>query len=128
MEQQDWENKELDKDILGDGKLYSPDTCAFVNKVTNTFLNTCAKSRGQWPLGVSYDPAVNKFKANCSNPLSGKREILGRFDTPEAAHEAWRKRKHELAQLLADTEDDKRVSAALRVRFSVSHSRLPIDK
>ena len=128
MEQQDWEDKELDKDILGDGKLYSPDTCVFVNKTTNTFLNTCAKSRGEWPIGVSYEPATKKFKANCSNPFSGKRELLGRFNTPEEAYESWRKRKHELAQVLADMESDGRVSAALRVKYSVPHSGICIDK
>lgn len=128
MEQQDWEDKELDKDIIGDGKLYSPYTCAFVNKTTNTFLNTCAKSRGEWPLGVSYEATTKKFKASCSNPFSGKRELLGRFDTAKEAHDAWRKRKHELAQLLAKTESDERVSAALHVKYSVPHSGICIDK
>lgn len=30
MENQDWRGKELDKDLLGDGTLYSPDTCCFL--------------------------------------------------------------------------------------------------
>ena len=43
---------------------------------------------------------------------------LGYFSTPEEAHEAWRKRKHELAQLVAATEVDLRVVEALKKRYS----------
>jgi len=40
MESQDWEEKELDKDLFGTGKLYSPEMCAFIPPWVNTFLNT----------------------------------------------------------------------------------------
>lgn len=30
MEQQDWQGKELDKDLIGTGRLYSPRTCIFI--------------------------------------------------------------------------------------------------
>ena len=48
----------------------------------------------------------------------GKREHLGYFSTPEEAHEAWRKRKDDLAQRVADEESDPRVVEALRKRYS----------
>ena len=54
MVEQDWEGKELDKDILFQGnKVYSPDTCVFVDKAVNLFLTDCAASRGEWPLGFA---------------------------------------------------------------------------
>jgi hypothetical protein len=40
MEKQDWEGKELDKDLLGGGTLYSPDTCCFISKRANMILQS----------------------------------------------------------------------------------------
>ena len=121
MEQQDWEGKHLDKDIIfPDNKVYSPETCAFVSSVTNSFVTAKDASRGEYPLGVNWDKQSKKFKASCSNPFTKRREHLGYFDTTEEeAHEAWRKRKHELAQLVAATESDHRVVKALKKRYSV---------
>lgn len=38
MEKKDWEGNVLDKDLKGDGKLYSPDTCMFIPNELNSFL------------------------------------------------------------------------------------------
>lgn len=39
METQDWEGKELDKDLRGNGKkVYSPETCTFVTREVNLSL------------------------------------------------------------------------------------------
>ena len=119
MEQQDWEGKELDKDILiSDNKLYSPETCAFVSSVTNTFVLASGASRGEYPVGVCWEKSRQKYRARCSNPLTKRLDCLGMFTTPEEAHEVWRKRKHELAQLVAETEADSRVKEALKKRYS----------
>jgi hypothetical protein len=59
-----------------------------------------------------------KYQAQCKNPFAGKNEHLGYFSTPEEAHESWRKRKHELAQLVAARESDPRVVEALKKRYS----------
>lgn len=61
---------------------------------------------------------LNAHTIQCGNPFTGERGYLGLFSTPEEAHEAWRKRKHELAQLVADTESDMRVVEALKKRYS----------
>ena len=119
MEQQDWHGKCLDKDIIVPGsKLYSPETCAFVLNATNLFVNARDACRGDYPIGVSLLKRTNKYQARCKNPFIGKDEYLGCFSTPEEAHEAWRKRKHELAQIVAATESDLRIVAALKKRYS----------
>ena len=120
MEQQDWHGKSLDKDIIAPGsKLYSPETCAFVLQATNKFVTANDASRGAYPIGVCLFKPTGKYRAQCENPFTGKKEHLGLFSTPEEAHEAWRKRKHELAQLVAATESDPRVVEALKKRYSL---------
>ncbi len=119
MEQQDWEGKSLDKDIVVPrSKLYSPDTCAFVLPATNLFVIERDACRGEYPLGVHLHRLTGKYQASCKNPFSRESEHLGLFSTPEDAHEAWRKRKHELAQLVAARESDPRVVEALKKRYS----------
>ena len=119
MEKQDWQGKSLDKDIIVPGsKLYSPETCAFVLQATNLFVTARDACRGDYPIGVSLYKHKGKYQALCQNLFTGKNEHLGYFSTPEEAHEAWRKRKHELAQLVAATESDPRVVEALKKRYS----------
>ena len=119
MDQQDWDGKSLDKDIIVKGnKLYSPDTCAFVLPATNSFVIACDASRGGCPVGVDLFKRTGKYRASCENLFTEKKEYLGYFSTPEEAHEGWRKRKHELAQLVAVTESDPRVVEALKKRYS----------
>lgn len=118
MAGQDWDGMELDKDILRPGnKVYSPDTCVFVPRALNAFLVDSAAARGEWPIGVYWDVQRGKFQSLCSNPFTGKRESLGRFACPDAAHEAWRARKHEMACAYADQQTDQRIATALRTRY-----------
>ena len=119
MEKQDWHGKCLDKDIIvPKSRLYSPESCAFVLKATNSFVIASDAIRGDSPIGVSLFKHTGKYCAQCKNPFTGKKEYLGCFLNPEEAHEAWRKRKHELAQLVAATESDSRVIEALKKRYS----------
>ena len=119
MEQQDWHGKCLDKDIIAPkSKLYSPETCAFVLKATNSFVTASDAIRGECPIGVSLYKRTGKYHALCENIFTGEGEHLGYFSTPEDAHEAWRKRKHDLAQLVAAKESDPRIVEALKKRYS----------
>ena len=118
METQDWKGKELDKDLLVKGnKVYSPETCVFVDRVTNGFMTDCGASRGEWPIGAYFDKRAGRFRAKCCNPFTRKDEHLGCFNFPNQAHLAWKSRKHELALQLADLQNDQRVAKALRARY-----------
>lgn len=115
---QEWEGMEIDKDILSPGnKVYGPDFCVLVPCTLNLFLIDRAASRGDLPIGVSI-LASGRYRAMCSNPFTKKNEYLGLFRTPDGAHSAWRKRKHELACQWADMQADPRIAKALRDRFA----------
>lgn len=118
METQNWKGKELDKDILKFGnKEYSPENCVFVSGPINSFFLDCTSVRGRYPVGVYWDALKAKFKGQCRNPLTGKNENLGSFDNPDDAHKAWKKRKYELACLLASEQEDSRVAKSMIERY-----------
>ncbi len=111
MEKQDWKGKVLDKDLLGNGKLYSPETCAFILEKTNSFMTDRRNHRGEYPLGV-HKHQGGKYQARCGDS-SGKRVHLGTFNTPEDASRAYKKCKREVALKLSEEETDIRVRNAL---------------
>ena len=121
MEKQTWEGLDLDKDFLSSGtKCYSPETCVFIPKSLNQFLKDRSNDRGDYLLGVDKKPGG--FQARVSNPFTKQREYLGFFKSEYSAHEAWRKRKHELANRWADILEkdgfDPRIIEVLRERYS----------
>ena len=119
MQKQDFEGKQLDKDILFQGnKIYSSETCVFVTPLVNSFIVDRGAARGEWLIGAHWDKGTNKFKSQCNNPFTNKREYLGYFDCEQQAHNAWRKRKLELAHELAAIQTDPRVAKALIDRYS----------
>ena len=122
MMKQDWQGKQLDKDLLVVGnKVYSPEACVFVDIMTNSFTIDCGRKRGEYPIGVSFHKRKGKFQTHCSNPFSKKLEYLGYFTCEHQAHLAWKARKHILACQLADLQTDPRVAAALRARYLPEH-------
>lgn len=100
------EDCEIDKDIIGNGKVYSPDGCLFVPAWLNTFTLDARASRGEWPIGVCFDKESGKFMAQCCNPITRKNKKIGRFKSPLEAHAAWRARKLEIAGDLRCKMDD----------------------
>ena len=119
MEEQDWEGMHLDKDILFKGnKVYSAETCVFVSGALNSFTIDSGASRGEWLIGVSWHKASSKFRSSCCNPFTKKQEHLGLFLNEQKAHQAWLKRKLELAHLLAEEQADGRVAKALIERYT----------
>ena len=119
MRKQDFEGNHLDKDLLVQGnKVYSPETCVFVSQLVNSFTVDRGAARGEWLIGVNWDKDRKKFRSSCGNPFTKKLEYLGLFTTEQEAHNAWRKRKLELAHLLAGEQEDPRVARALVERYS----------
>jgi hypothetical protein len=117
MEQQDWEGKQLDKDILFPGnKEYHPNKCAFVLQKTNKFLTECDSKRGIFPIGVSWYDYVNKFRAQCSDG-TGRTIYLGLHKTVESAFLVWLEKKRELSYIVAADESDPRVKEAIINRY-----------
>ena len=116
---QDWEGKELDKDLLFRGnKLYSPETCCFLSRCVNVFITEVKTNSGEWPVGVSWNKREKIFVACCQNPFQKKnRGFIGKFHSASEAHEAWRAKKLEYARNLADQEIDNRIKKALVSRY-----------
>lgn len=128
MEQQDWEGKQLDKDLLVyQNKVYSHETCIFIAPSINSFLVKRDKCRGDYPLGVSYhtDPKmINPSKHPYLSTIGkrGKKLHLGYYLTPEEAHKAWQKAKIKQAQDLAVSQTDERiVQGLLRVADKIQY-------
>jgi len=119
MVTQDWQDKQLDKDLLFEGnKIYSDKTCVFVTKEVNLFTIDSGASRGEWLIGVYWNKEKGKFRSQCRNQFTKKQESLGYFNCELEAHQAWLKRKLELAHLLAEEQTDDRVAKALIERYT----------
>lgn len=109
---QDWQGKELDKDLLDAGnKTYGPDTCIFVLSQLNLLLTDCGASRGEWPIGVYWPIRDKKFRALCH--INGKQNHLGYFTDPHSAHRAWQQCKIKAIHEAAAGQTNPRLVAAL---------------
>lgn len=98
----DGELMNLDKDILCKGnKIYSPSTCIFVPQKINTLFIKCDNSRGDLPIGVSYDnKSSKKYTAYCNT--NEKQKFLGCYDTPEKAFEVYKNSKENYIKEVAE--------------------------
>ena len=81
----------LDKDILGDGTLYSPATCSYVAGKVNCFLSFTSGGRGPLPVGVYQ--SKNKYIAQCRDVLGASPRNVGAFTDITTASNAWVARK-----------------------------------
>ncbi len=110
MKNQNYEGKQLDKDILIPGnKVYSPETCIFVTQSLNCLLTNAEASRGDLPIGVSATANKNRTKGfEAKMTQYGKTVFLGYFHTPEEAHEVYKKERSKYILKIAEnlTEDD----------------------
>ncbi|MGR5435271.1 hypothetical protein [Vibrio owensii] len=89
---------ELDKDLLGNGaKIYSPNTCCFLPKKVNMFIQ--AQAKGKYLMGVTKKKA--KYAPFCNDSLRGKRLWMHTSDSEELAFRTYILKKTELAQEIA---------------------------
>lgn len=115
MEQQDWEGKHLDKDLLVPGnKQYGPNTCLFISHKLNNLLTLRQADRGMLPLGVGKTTIKGYvyYTACCS--FYGKQKKLGYFHSIEEASTKYLAEKNAYIQRLSAEESDPKVSAALK--------------
>lgn len=124
MEQQDWKNKDLDKDLLVyKNKIYSPDRCIFVDQRINKFIlqgDICSRVH---PLGVRYQNKTKTMISERSNPFQAyiryndyDRRIkhLGMFSDSMEAHRAWQLAKIAQAKQLQTEQIDAKVIQGLQ--------------
>ena len=118
MVEQDWEGKQLDKDILFPGnKVYGPDTCVFVDQMVNLFMSDKLNTDRELPTGVYKDRNGKRFTAHCHSTENQKQQRLGTFDTPEEAYAAWLLEKIKNAKFLASQQKDPRVAKAILEKY-----------
>lgn len=92
----------LDKDLLKRGnKYYCKEYCVFLPREINTFMTNRKNYRGDWPLGVTYHPRINKWQATCSTN-SQKSGYIGVYSSPEEAFYAYKEVKEMYAKALAE--------------------------
>lgn len=123
MEKQDWQGKELDKDLLMyQNNIYSPDTCLLVDKEINQFLVTCEGRRGQWYLGVDYSKKYKKYRARISGQSGKTSPWLGYFEDQLSAHQCWQRAKIQKALELYNKQKDPKIKQGLiRVMNKIKH-------
>lgn len=95
------EKLNLDKDILHkDNKVYSLENCILVpNWINNLFIKSNA-SRGEYPIGVSYNKRAKKYQARCN--VNGKLKNLGLYNTIEEAFNAYKQAKENEIKRIAN--------------------------
>lgn len=98
--------------LLPGNKLYSPETCMFIEVKVNRVLRDNAGKRGAWPLGVHYRKSRRAFIAKVRDAC-GKEKSLGQFSSPEEAHKAWRLAKIEVLDDVRQGQADIHVKNAL---------------
>lgn len=114
---QDYEGKQLDKDLLVPGnKIYGPAYCVFVSCAVNNFMTEHKVSKGVYPIGVHWSLTDKVFIASCSTGGKGS-QYLGSFDNPQSASKAYKKYKRELAIQLAAVQTDSRIAEAILKRY-----------
>lgn len=104
----------LDKDLLGDGVVYSEETICFIPHEVNSFLTNKKFSSGNYPIGVLFHKASGKFMSEIT--MNGKKKYLGLFDDVTSAFAAYKIEKELQAKRLANKYKslvDDKVYAAL---------------
>lgn len=100
---QQYEGLALDKDLLGNDKLYSPETCVFVPQaINNLFLGCAKKPLARYMLGVSVHGRSGLYTSRVSVGVEHSQTHLGYFKTEYDAHRAWQLKKLEVVRRVID--------------------------
>jgi hypothetical protein len=111
MMSQDWGGKELDKDILfPDNKVYSPDTCVFVNKEVNELFS---KKNKHGVFGIHYSKLRDRYILRSSTVGGKKPKYSGCYVTLEEARVASNQMRRDYIREIALKQKDDRVKDAI---------------
>ena len=95
------ETLNLDKDILYKGnKLYSLENCVLVPDYINFLFLKNDASRGDCPVGVTYNKRAKKYQAFCN--INGKLKGLGYYSTPLEAFNVYKIAKEQEIKRVAN--------------------------
>ena len=95
------EKLNLDKDILHKGnKIYSLENCVLVPSWINLLFIKNNVSRGDYPIGVSYDKQNKKYQTHCN--VNGKLISLGLYSTIKEAFNAYKQAKEQEIKRIAE--------------------------
>jgi len=117
MESREWQGKVIDKDIMVYGnKIYSPETCIFVEPRINSFVTERKSNSPNELFGACWNKKQRKYVSSCANG-KGKNIYLGSFDLEIDAHKAWAYQKIKLVVdgSLGDLDDS--IAQALVSRY-----------
>lgn len=118
MENQDWEGKQLDKDIFGNGKIYSPESCIFITLSLNVFVEWTTSSR-DLPRGVSWCKKKGKYRSYGRE--NGKTKYLGQSDNISECEMMWKTHKISLIDaMIAETKDINEIKALNKYRSTLT--------
>ena len=105
----------MDKDVILKGnKTYSRDAICFIPSEINNFMTKSNRTRGIYPIGVTYCTDRKLFRSELF--IDGKSKKLGRYKSPEEAFLKYKEAKEDQAKVLANrwkSDIDKRVYKAL---------------
>lgn len=95
------EGYQIDKDIIGNGKLYSPSTCCFVpNKINNLLHTNSKKNKSTLPVGVQLQDGKYRVMINAG---INKKLHIGYFDDVNNASEAYTNAKKKYVLSIIDS-------------------------
>lgn len=98
---QDYEGKNLDKDLLGDGTIYSPETCCLIPHILNVSLTTRRVRVKGVVKGHLVGVSQHKNKFYYTVNFNSKKYAYGSCDTEIEAHQMWQKYKSQLLRELS---------------------------
>ena len=112
----------LDKDLIGCGKIYSPDNCLFLPPMVNGVLATTKAKRGNLPIGVSIYKPNGKYRAQIKR--YNKVYNLGYFDNPFDAFYKYKEAREahlkDVAQKYKDQIDPRAYEALMNYKVEIT--------
>lgn len=117
----------IDKDILGNTKVYSEDTCLFVPNKVNVFVSYVHRKDSSLPIGVYFNQERKKYIGQIK--IEGKAVNLGASSCPHQAHKLWQARKVEQGyKLLDEFKEHHKLQYALDAKLQMILKDLENDR